>query len=216
MAGCGVPQAKAEASPVSIRMKDGCPEIPLIQGAEGAPVFRALEESERYVGRWPFYPAAGLYALSLSHASWPECVWEDLKTLGFRLAPRGSVLTLPEKKTCRKHARSTVLIRVGIRCSTDSCPVASRKVRGVMRYPDGGVYRGGWRAASEKDTGSILTPWGRTYSGYGAGILCARTSSGKRGMYEGFFNRRMEEHGEGGVHGIRRRVLRGEMEGRAA
>ena len=120
---------KNEASPVSIRMEDGCPEIPLVQGAEGAPVFGPWGNLNGMWAGGRFYPAAGLYALSLSHSSWPECVWEDLKAWvsGWRT---GAVLTLPEKKTCRKQGRSTVLMRVGIRCSTDSCPVASRKVRG--------------------------------------------------------------------------------------
>ena len=69
-------------------MKDGCPEIPLIQGAEGAPVFGPWRNLN---GMWVggrFYPAAGLYALSLSHASWPECVWEDLKAWVSGLAHR--------------------------------------------------------------------------------------------------------------------------------
>ena len=67
---------EAEASPVSIRMEDSCPEIPLNSGGRGCSCVRALEESERHVVGGRFYPAAGLYALSLSHASWPECVWK--------------------------------------------------------------------------------------------------------------------------------------------
>ena len=67
-----------------------------------------------------------------------------------------------------------------------------------MRYPDGGVYRGSWHAGIRKGYGEYTDSLGRTYSGYWRGDSLRRGRlRAKKGTYEGLFNRRMEEHGEG-------------------
>ncbi len=67
-----------------------------------------------------------------------------------------------------------------------------------MRYPDGGVYRGSWHAGIRKGYGEYTDSLGRTYSGYWRGDSLRRGRlRAKEGTYEGLFNRRMEEHGEG-------------------
>ena len=143
-----------------------------------------------------FYPAAGLYALSLSHASWPECVWEDLKAwvsgwrTGFRFDFTGEK---DVSETCPVYGNYTY---VGIRCSR-TVGRCFPEGEGVMRYPDGGVYRGSWHGI-RKGYGEYTDSLGRTYSGYWRGDSLRRGRlRAKEGTYEGLFNRRMEEHGEG-------------------
>lgn len=188
---------EAEASPVSIRMKDGCPEIPLIQGAEGAPVFGPWRNLN---GMWVgdrFYPSAGLYALSLSHASWPECVWEDLKAwvsgwrTGLRFDFTGEKDVSETGPVYGTYTRRDTLFYGQL---AGGFPEGE----GVMRYPDGGVYRGSWHAGIRKGYGEYTDSLGRTYSGYWRGDSLRRGRlRAKEGTYEGLFNRRMEEHGEG-------------------
>ena len=87
---------------------------------------------------------------------------------------------------------------------------------GVMRYPDGGVYRGSWHAGIRKGYGEYTDSLGRTYSGYWRGDSLRRGRfEQKRGRMkvsstDGWKSMARESHGE------RRRVLCREMEGRAA
>lgn len=187
----------ASPSPVRVGMTDGIPRIPLIDGAEGAPV---LGRGGNLNGMWAggrFHPATELYALTLSHSSWAECLWEDLKAwfTGGHYLPDFRRESLPDSTAQRTDYLSFV--------RNDSAYYGQTRNglpdgEGVMHYPDGTAYTGHWKGGLKDGFGKLSFPEGRTCTGYWRGDTLRRGSARTAGsLYLGFFNRDLQEHGEG-------------------
>lgn len=69
---------------------------------------------------------------------------------------------------------------------------------GVMHYPDGSRYSGGWTAGKRQGYGELTDATGREYAGeWRADSLFHGECRDGAGRYRGSFNRRMEAHGTG-------------------
>ena len=189
--------AEDRVSAVRVRMAGGRPEVPLVDGAEGAPVtgpWGCLN------GMWAggrFHSAPSLYVRSLAHSSWPVCFWEDLREWArgwrtwFRRGGTGGGEAGPETLAYGRSLREDGAYY-------GQLSGGRPEGEGVMRYAGGGVYRGRWHGGRRDGYGEHVDSAGRVYAGYWrADSLRRGVARDRRGVYVGFFNRALQEQGEG-------------------
>ncbi|MCD8318320.1 MAG: glycosyl hydrolase family 25 [Paraprevotella sp.] len=203
------------ASAIRVRMENGKPEIPLVDGVDGAPVFGRWGNLN---GMWVYgrlYTAPRLYVSALAHDIWFRCLWEDLKGWSVRLWK--DVLSLWGRLTHEKGGAKGAELGVSVgqlsrnllsgdygfytqggRTFYGQLSHGRPDGDGVMRYPDKTVYSGRWKQGRREGFGVYTDTLGRTFSGkWQTDSLPRGRRRDADGLYTGFFDSHLEAHGEG-------------------
>lgn len=184
----------AQADMFKVRMAGGQPEIPLVEGADGALVSGGWGCLNGMTVRGRLVSACELYALQWKRTSWHAAFWEDLKAWwhrvgGKKTSGRGQTESLHRDYDTFQREDTTYYGMLA-----DSLPGGE----GVMRYPDGSLYSGKWLRGKKHGYGEMTDTIGRRYVGvWRADSLQDGECRDGSGVYRGSFNRGLEAQGQG-------------------
>ena len=185
------------AIPLLNRMRGGVPQIPWIDGAEGAP---AIGPWGNLNGMWAngrFHAAPALYRLSMEHGTWAQCLWEDAKAWASDWKTYCH-LYLPGKGNKPDVSAIYGTFSRGDTLFYGQIRHKQPDGEGIMAYPDGSRYSGHWKDGRRDGYGVFADSTGRTYMGrWTIDTLRRGRAHDHRGLYAGRFNRRLEAQGEG-------------------
>ena len=193
--GCG---ERPDISSLSLRMRHGRTDIPMIAGADGSPVLGPFHNLNGMWAGGRFHSALSLFRLSVPYIFRPQCMWQDLKaSLLWVFRCDGPVSV--EKDRAAAGRSVYVTFSRGDSIFYGQAAGGLPAGEGVMHYPDGGIYSGHWVNGLREGYGKYRDSQGIVVSACwrGDSLPRGRVRSSAGDEYEGQLNRRMEAHGEG-------------------